>query len=264
MSDSPVLSVVVITFNEANQIEDCLDSVKDLADEIVVFDSGSTDETLTKVRQYTDRVFETDWPGFGPQKQRALQAAQGRWVLSLDADERVSPELAAEIRALIKADVVAGAYIPRLTTVCGKPVRHGGWYPDYLLRLVQREYAFFSDDVVHEQLCLKQGAPGLADGLPYLATPILHPSYTSLDQLVNKMNLYSSMGADKLSQKGVKGSLGKALIKGFAAFCRSYIFKRGFMDGALGVVIAISSAESAYYKYLKRSFMHENRGAGDA
>lgn len=262
MSDNPKLSVVVITFNEADQIDACLQSIKDLADEIVVFDSGSTDDTVAKVRQYTDRVFETDWPGFGPQKQRALQAARGRWVLSLDADERVSPELVQEIRAVMQQDI-AGAYIPRLTSVCGQPVRHGGWYPDYLLRLVQREYAFFSEDVVHEQLCLQPNAPGLANGLPRLKTPILHPSYTSLDQLVQKMNLYSSMGAEKLAQKGIKGGVTKALIKGFAAFCRSYIFKRGFLDGSLGVVIAISSAESAYYKYLKRSFLLNERGAED-
>lgn len=250
----PVLSVVVITFNEACQIDDCLQSVKDLADEIVVFDSGSSDDTVARVRQYTDRVFETDWPGFGPQKQRALAAARGRWVLSLDADERISPALAEEIRGVMTREAVAGAYIPRLTSVCGQAVRHGGWYPDYLLRLVRREYAYFSDDVVHEQLCLQSDAPGLTEGLPHLKHPILHPSYRSLDQLVEKMNLYSSMGAEKLAKRGLRSGVGKALLKGFAAFCRSYIFKRGFLDGGLGVVIAISSAESAYYKYLKLSF----------
>jgi len=255
----PFLSVIVITFNEAARIEHCLSSVAGLADEIIVLDSGSEDQTVSLARQYTDKVFVTDWPGFGPQKQRALEKASGQWVLSIDADESISQDLAAEIRQCLSPEnpnQVEGYWIPRLTTVCGQAVKHGGWYPDYLLRLVRREQAYFSKDTVHEQMCLKIPNPA---ALPKLRHPIQHDSYDSLDQLITKFNLYSTMGAEKLKRRGVKGSVFKSVIKAIAAFLRSYVFKRGFLDGGLGFVIAVSSAESAYYKYLKLAFDQEGQ-----
>jgi glycosyltransferase involved in cell wall biosynthesis len=239
----PRLSVIVITRDEAANIRDCLASVR-FADEIVVVDSGSTDGTPELCRGLADRIVVTDWPGFGPQKQRALELATGEWVLSIDADERVDAALRAEILAALGRGGVAGFYLPRLSFVCGTPVRHGGWYPDYVLRLFRREAGRFSPDVVHEKV-LVTGATAR------LATPLLHYSYVSLEQLVDKLNLYSTLGADKLRARGQRGGLGAAIGHGLAAFLRSYVAKAGFLDGRTGFIVAVSSAESAYYKYLK-------------
>ncbi|MEJ2754439.1 MAG: glycosyltransferase family 2 protein [Gammaproteobacteria bacterium] len=258
----PLLSVVVITYNEATRLAKCLNSVQTLADEIVIVDSGSQDGTVDIARRFTDRVIVTDnWPGYGPQKQRALAAAHGQWVLSLDADEQISPALAMEIRAVMETGTADGYFLPRLTTICGKPVRHGGWFPDYVLRLVQRKHAFFTDDVVHERLCVRSDRSDplrLEKVLPRLREPILHVSYASLDQLLEKMNRYTTLGAEKLKQRGVKGGVFRGLYKGLAAFLRSFVFKRGFLDGGLGVIVALSSAESAYYKYVKLAYLYRD------
>ena len=152
LSPMPSLSVIVITRDEAAHIGDRLRSVWDLADEIVVVDSGSRDDTVRICRELGARVIETDWPGFGPQKNRALDAATGDWVFSIDADERVTPELAAELRAAM-ADGRADAYaVPRLSQFCGHWVHHSGWRPDYIVRLFRRGSARFSDNLVHESV----------------------------------------------------------------------------------------------------------------
>src|SRR5690625_4755128 len=149
---SPVLSVIIITKNEADNIADCLDSVA-FADEWIVVDSGSTDDTCRIAREKgADVVSTSDWPGFGPQKNRALERASGQWVLSIDADERVTPELAAEIQAVLQQPRADGYYIARLSNFCGRWIRHSGWWPDYVLRLFRRESARFTDSLVHESV----------------------------------------------------------------------------------------------------------------
>ena len=236
------LSVIVITKNEASSIAKCLESVK-WADEIIVLDSGSSDETLSICRQFTPHVFETDWQGFGVQKQRALNKATSDWVLSIDADEIISPELRAEIEQAITQDCDA-FLLPRLSSYCGKFIKHGGWYPDYILRLFQRELGRFSDDVIHERVIV-EGKIGK------LTAPILHESYSDLSEVLEKVNSYSSLNAQKLFEHSVKSSLSKAIFRALWKFIQTYFVKAGFLDGQHGLMLAISSAEAVYYKYLK-------------
>jgi glycosyltransferase involved in cell wall biosynthesis len=238
-----MLSVIIITKNEAFHIGSCLDSVS-WADEIIVLDSGSVDNTVEICQRYTDKVFITDWPGFGIQKQRALDHAQGDWVFSIDADEVVSPELKAEIQAAMVESSFNGYEIPRLSSYCGKQMRHGGWYPDYVLRLFKRETGCFTDNVVHERIVV-QGDVG------QLTVPLLHDAFINLEEVLHKVNSYSSLGANMLYEKKVSSSLGKAIFKALWTFIRTYGLKAGFLDGRQGLMLAISNAEGTYYKYIK-------------
>jgi len=238
-----MLSVIIITKNEAFHIGRCLDSVS-WADEIIVLDSGSADNTIEICKHYTDKVYVTDWPGFGIQKQRALDYAQGDWVFSIDADEVVNSELKAEIQAAMVESLFNGYEIPRLSSYCGKQMRYGGWYPDYVLRLFKRETGCFTDNVVHERIML-QGDIGK------LTSPLLHDAFINLEEVLHKVNSYSSLGADMLYQKNVSSSLTKAIFKALWTFIRTYVLKAGFMDGRQGLMLAISNAEGTYYKYIK-------------
>ena len=248
----PLLSVVVITKNEAQRLAACLASVP-FAGEIVVVDSGSADGTAELARRLGARVVETaDWPGFGPQKNRALDAATGDWVLSLDADERASPRLAAQIRDVVEngdghGTAKTAAYtLSRLSSFAGQWMRHGDWYPDPVLRLFRRGVARFSDDAVHERVVC-DGPVGHLDG------HLLHDSIATLDDCVAKMNRYSSARALQLRRRGRRGGLATAIGHGVWAFVRSYVVRRGFLDGAMGFVLAVSAAEGTYYSYLKAS-----------
>jgi glycosyltransferase involved in cell wall biosynthesis len=244
---APALSVIVITRNERRNIADCLRSVA-FADEWVVVDSGSTDGTPDIAAALGARLLHTtDWPGFGAQKNRALAAATGRFVLSIDADERVTPALAAAIREVVsQGDAAAcrGYELSRLSSFCGQTMRHGDWYPDRVLRLFRREGARFSDDLVHERLLL-DGPVGRLDG------HLLHDSVPSLDHALDKMNRYTSGRAQDKLRQGARGGLGKALAHAAWAFVRGYGLKRGFLDGRLGLVLALHVAETTYYRYLK-------------
>ncbi len=238
-----MLTVIIITKNEESHITQCLESVK-WAGEIIVLDSGSSDETVSICRQFTPLVFETDWQGFGVQKQRALNKATGDWVLSIDADEIITPELRAEIEHAISQNQHDAFLLPRLSSYCGKFIKHGGWYPDYILRLFRRELGHFTDDVIHERVIV-EGKIGK------LTAPILHESYSDLSEMLEKMNSYSSLNAQKLFERGVKSSLSKAIFRGLWKFIQTYFVKAAFLDGKHGLMLAISSAESVYYKYLK-------------
>lgn len=237
------LSVIVITKNEEANIAKCLESVK-WADEIIVLDSGSSDKTVEICKTFTPHVFETDWQGFGIQKQRALEKATGNWVLSIDADEIISPELRAEIENAIRQNQFDAFLLPRLSSYCGKFIKHGGWYPDYILRLFRREVGHFTDDVIHERVIV-EGKIG------QLTTPILHESYSDLSEVLEKVNSYSTLQAQKLFERGVKSSLSKAIFRALWKFIQTYFVKVAFLDGQHGLMLAISSAESVYYKYLK-------------
>ncbi len=241
----PLLSVIVITRNEAHNIVDCLASLT-FAHECIVLDSGSTDQTVALARDAGAAVHTTDdWPGFGPQKNRALDLAVGDWVLSIDADERVTPLLRDEILSVLDGQPTQSAWsIPRSSNYCGQFMRHGGWYPDRVVRLFRKGTARFSDDLVHEKL-LTSGPTG------QLQADLLHHSFADLDSVLDKVNRYSSAGAQTLLQRGKTGSLGKALSHGLWAFVRTYFLKLGFLDGRMGLVLAISNAEGTYYRYLK-------------
>ena len=240
----PTLSVIVITKNEARNIENCLRSVA-FADQKVVLDSGSTDETLAlAIGQGAQTVVNTDWRGFGIQKNRALTLATGDWVLSLDADEQLTPALIAEIQAVLAAPKFDVYGMPRQSSFCGQYIQHSGWSPDRVSRLFRRGYAMFSDDLVHERLVTSHK-------VGHLASAILHESYVNLESVLDKANRYSTAGAQILLGKGRQGSLKSALLHGLWAFFRTYILRLGFLDGRLGLVLAVSIAESTYYRYLK-------------
>jgi glycosyltransferase involved in cell wall biosynthesis len=239
-----MLSVIIICKNEENKIRECLESVS-WADEIIALDSGSNDNTVSICQEFTDKVHITDWPGFGKQKQRALELATQPWVLSIDADERITQESQNEIlEAINRADAVDGYQLPRSSNFCGRFMRHSGWYPDYVLRLFRRESAQFTDDVVHERVIC-------AGTTANLQHPILHYTYDSLDQAVEKANLYSTLGAEKLYEEGKQSSVSKAFLKGLWAFLRTYLFRQGFRDGKHGFLLAVVNAEATYNKYAK-------------
>lgn len=238
-----MLSVIIICKNEAQHIGRCLASIA-WADEIIVLDSGSTDNTIAICKQFTEQVFSTDWPGFGPQKQRALAKASHEWVLSIDADEQVSDALRQEIQNAMQQTDVQGFYLPRLSSYCGKPIHHAGWWPDYVLRLFQRHVGQFTDDLVHERVIV-------TGKLAQLKTPILHEAFVNSEEVLDKINYYSSLGAQKLYQQQKSASLMMAIVKGLWTFFRTYILKAAILDGAEGLMLAISNAEGTYYKYLK-------------
>lgn len=252
MSDTstPKLSVVIITLNEAHAIGACLESVA-WADEIVVLDSDSTDATVEICRKHGARVDVTDWPGYGAQKNRAIERTRNEWILSLDADERVTPGLRAELERALAApgDLVAFA-IPRLSSYCGKVIRHGGWWPDHVTRLFRRGRAHFSDDAVHERLVV-QGQTGK------LTHPLEHEAFTSLDEVLDKMNRYSSAGAVRMFKARRRGSLPRAIAHGLFTFIRTYFLRAGFLDGREGFMLAVSNAEGAYYRHLKLMYLDE-------
>jgi glycosyltransferase involved in cell wall biosynthesis len=262
LSPPPRLSVIVITKNEAHNIKACLESVA-FADELIVVDSGSTDQTVDCARQAGAIVYQTtDWPGFGIQKNRALAHATGDWVLSLDADERVPELLASEIQrvslvasaASAVSDLSLKAYeIPRLSSYCGQYMRHSGWYPDRVLRLFQRDAARFSDDVVHESLRMTQTDAKIGR----LSEALLHESFVNFESVLDKVNRYSTAGAVALQAKGKRASFGAALGHGFWSFFRTYVLRLGFLDGKLGLALAISNAEGTYYRYLKLWLMDQ-------
>jgi len=249
----PKLSVIHITFNEAHNLAECLSSLQGLADEIVIVDNGSRDGTLDIAAQFGARVVRTDdWPGFGPQKNRALDVARCDWVLSIDADERVTPALAQEIQAVIAQDAARAYEIPRLSWYCGRFMRHSGWYPDPVLRLFRRGRARFTDDLVHERLVAQ-------DPVQRLSHDLLHYSFLDFSQVLAKVDRYSTASAQQMFDKGRRASPAGALVRGAWAFVRTYVLRAGFLDGPQGLALAISNAQGTYYRYLKLWLMGKER-----
>lgn len=238
------LSVIVITKNEAANIGACLQSVA-WADEIIVLDSGSSDATVDICKQMGAQVYATDWPGFGIQKNRALDRASKDYVFSIDADERVTPELRAEIgRVLASADSADAYMISRLSNYCGRFMRHSGWYPDLLPRLFRRGKARFSDSLVHERLIVEGSIESLKGEL-------LHYAFDDAEEVLNKVNQYSTAGALMMQQRGRSSSLTGAVLRGMWSFVRTYFLRGGLLDGREGFMLAVSNAEGTYYRYIK-------------
>ena len=245
-----MISIVIITKNEAHAIADCLQSVA-WADEIIVVDSGSSDDTIKICKKFGAKVSITDnWPGFGEQKNRALALATKSWVLSLDADERVTPELQKEILQVIKGNAKASYRMPRSSSYCGQFIRHSGWSPDYVTRLFRRGHAKFSNDLVHERLISEEATLTLT-------SPLLHISYINLDEVLDKINRYSTAGAAMSFSSGKTATLGTAIRHGIWAFIRTYFIRLGFLDGKMGFILAVSNAETTYYRYLKLALLKQ-------
>ena len=242
----PTLSVILITRNEEANLDDCLASLEGIAQQIVVVDTSSTDRTLEIAKNYGATLAQpSDWPGFGPQKNRALDLATGDWVLSLDADERLTPALRSEILTAINHSAQVDCFaIPRLSWYCGRFIRHSGGSPDYVDRRLKRGTARFSDDLVHERL-IPNGQ------VAKLNNPMLHYSFMNYSQVLQKLDRYSTASAEQAFAKGKTSSPLKAVLHGIWAFIRTYIIRAGFLDGAQGFALAISNGQGTYYRYLK-------------
>ncbi|MGY3619692.1 glycosyltransferase family 2 protein [Bradyrhizobium sp. USDA 10063] len=238
----PSLSLIVITKNEEHCIARCLRSVD--ADEIIVVDSGSTDRTVEIARASGARVVVTsDWPGYGPQKSRALDLAQGDWVLSLDADEWIEPDFRDRIRSAINAPDAPAAYRTlRRSRFCGKALRFGGWSSDYVVRLFQRGQARFSDDLVHEGL--------IVDGpIRRIDVTIEHDSIESWSDAKDKIDRYSRAAAQQMNARGRRAGPLAAPLHGLAAFLKVYVLRLGFLDGAAGWGVAQYNRQYAAAKW---------------
>ena len=239
----PQLSAIVITKNEAANIGACLDSLV-FCDERIVVDCGSTDDTVAIARGKGARVEFNEWRGFGPQKNHALSLATGSWVLSIDADERVSGELAAAIKDAIERGGVDAFEFPRLSSFCGRPIRHSGWYPDYVLRLFRRGKARFDDVIVHERV--------IYDGpVKRLRPPLLHHPVVKLEDALSRLDRYSTAKAQMLVASGRKVWFLTGIGHGLVSFLRAYVWRAGFLDGAEGFLLAVFTAETSYYPYMK-------------
>jgi glycosyltransferase involved in cell wall biosynthesis len=237
------LSIIIVARNEAANIVECVRSAR-FADEVIVLDSGSTDATADLARAEGARVAVTDWPGYGPQNNRAIDMASGDWFFCLDADERISDALAAEIRAAIENPQVNGYRVPRQSMYCGRFMRHGGWTPDYTWRLARRGRGRFTDHYLHAHLQV-QGATGT------LRQPIVHYSYRTMEDVLEKLDRYSTANARDMADAGRRGSLAAAVGHGLWAFFRTYVLRLGFLDGRWGFMLAVSNAEGTYYRYVK-------------
>ena len=248
----PTLSVILITRNEEANLEDCLASLEGIAQQIVVVDTNSSDRTLEIAQNHGATIAQPlDWPGFGPQKNRALDLATGDWVLSLDADERLTPALRSEILTAIHHSAHVECFaIPRLSWYCGRFIRHSGWSPDYVDRLFRRGTARFSDDLVHERL-IPNGA------VAKLENPMLHYSFMNYSQVLQKLDRYSTASAEQAFAKGKTSSPLKAVLHGAWAFIRTYIVRAGFLDGGQGFTLAMSNAQGTYYRYIKLWHLHQ-------
>jgi glycosyltransferase involved in cell wall biosynthesis len=242
----PTLSVILITRNEEANLEDCLASLESIAQQVVVVDTNSSDRTLEIAKKHGATISQPlDWPGFGPQKNRALDLATGEWVLSLDADERLTPALRSEILTAIHHNAHVNCFaIPRLSWYCGRFIRHSGWSPDYVDRLFRRGTARFSDDLVHERL-IPNGP------VAKLENPMLHYSFMNYSQVLQKLDRYSTASAEQAFAKGKTSNPLKAVLHGVWAFVRTYIVRAGFLDGGQGFALAISNAQGTYYRYIK-------------
>ncbi len=242
----PTLSVILITRNEEANLADCLASLEGIAQQIVVVDTNSVDSTLEIAKNYGAVISQpADWPGFGPQKNRALDLATGEWVLSLDADERLTPALRSEILTAIHHSAHVDCFaIPRLSWYCGRFIRHSGWSPDYVDRLFKRGTARFSDDLVHERLIP-------AGQVAKLENPMLHFSFMNFSQVLQKIDRYSTASAEQAFMKGRRSNPLKAILHGLWAFIRTYFIRAGFLDGYQGLALALSNAEGSYYRYMK-------------
>jgi glycosyltransferase involved in cell wall biosynthesis len=246
------LSVIVIVKDAERDIRCCLESVK-WADEIIILDSGSQDTTLEICRQYTQKIFPTDWPGFGIQKNRALDKAKGKWVLSIDADEYLSDSLIEEIKRIIsKAENQYDAYtMKRIAFFCGKKIRHGDWGRDKVIRLFRRlPQVRFASAIVHENLT------GYLH-LSHLKQVIYHNTAQTMSQVLIKLEHYSSLGAQMAYQQANKSSISKAILHAIWCFIRAYLLRLGFLDGREGFILAVSNASGVFYRYVKLMYLHE-------
>lgn len=245
------LSAIVLTLNEEKNIQRCLESLIWI-DEIILVDSGSSDNTKELALKYTDKIFDLKWEGFGKAKEYAKNKASGEWILSIDADEAVSDNLKNEILNKINFADTDGYFILRKSNFLGKWIKHSGWYPDYVLRLFRKDKASFSSDMVHEKV--------MVDGkVGYLKNEIEHYTDPNLHHYLVKLNRYTTLSAEQMRQAGKKAGIFDIIFRPIAIFCKMYFFKRGFLDGMEGLLLAYCSAFHVFFKYAKLWHLNKNK-----
>ncbi|OIO70382.1 MAG: alpha-L-glycero-D-manno-heptose beta-1,4-glucosyltransferase [Zetaproteobacteria bacterium CG12_big_fil_rev_8_21_14_0_65_55_1124] len=248
------VSVFIPVLNEEDKIADAVQSVQ-WADEVLVVDTGCTDGTITIARKLGCRIESLPFEGFGKLRNQAVALCSNDWVLSIDADERCTPELSLEIQATLTGEPTFDAYfIPRRNYFMGRRINHCGWYPDYCQpKLFKKGALTYRNDMVHEGF-------DIHGRLGYLKSDVLHYSFRDLDQVINKMNRYSTLGMQKMQQQGKTAGMGTALARGLWAFFRIYVLKLGFLDGWAGFVIALGNFEGTYYRYAKLALRDKQAG----
>lgn len=246
-----MLSVIIIAKNEETNIERCLQSVR-FADEIIVLDSGSTDKTVEIAKRYTENVFVTDWHGYGLQKQRALEKARGDWVLNLDADESISVDLQEEIKRVIALNEADAYRMPIQMVFYNQPLKYS-YSPKRHARLFKRDGATFSTDIVHEKIVLP-----LTARIGTIKKAIEHHSFRDVSHVLYKLNKYSSYSAKiRIAEKKMPGFASILVATGWM-FTRCFILQRGFLDGRLGFLFAIFSAQGTFYRGIKQIYKDAN------
>jgi len=252
------LSVTIIAFNEEENLPRCLESVK-FADEIVVVDNSSTDRTV-KIARENGAIVETGrQSGFGQAKRQAVAAASADWILSIDADEVVTDDLANEIKTVLAGDPQHdGFYVPRLTNFLGRWIYHCGWYPDPVIRLFKKCRGNFNSAPVHEQVEV-QGSVGR------LSHHLLHYSYPNLEVYFKKFNRYTTLAAREEAEQGRRSGWYDLTVRPLACFLKHYLLRRGFLDGLEGLMISVFSSCYVFTKYAKvRTFAREAKGVGES
>ncbi len=239
------LSVIIITKNEEHNISDCLHSVR-WAKDIVIVDAESKDATVEKAKQYTHKIFIKPWLGFAEAKTFAVQHTECDWVLWLDADERVTEELAQEIQQLLQEKIISynSYFVARRAYFLGRWIKHSGWYPGRVVRLFHKNYAAFNSAAVHEGLEIK-GESGI------LRNDLLHFTDPNLHHYFEKFNRYTTLASQELFSQKRKFRLVDLLLRPSWLFCKMYIIKLGFLDGIQGFILAIISSVYVFTKYAK-------------
>jgi glycosyltransferase involved in cell wall biosynthesis len=247
-----LLSVTIITLNEEWNLRPCLESVR-FADEIILVDSGSRDLTLSIAKEFKTQVFQEPWKGFAGQKNSAQDKARGPWILNIDADERVTEELRLEIQKVLQEDPpVAGFRMPRKNFFCGQWIRHGGWYPNYQLRLYKKEAGKFAPREVHEQVEVK-GPVGT------LNSPLEHYTYHSISDYFKRMDRYSDLSARQYLKEGRRIGWPAIVARSWFTFFQMWILKRGCLDGVNGLLLSVLYSQYTFIKYAKLKEMEKIR-----
>ncbi|MBC7385670.1 MAG: glycosyltransferase family 2 protein [Cryobacterium sp.] len=252
----PPLSVTIITLNEEKNITRAIESVRGFAQEILVVDSGSTDQTTQLARRLGARVLTNPWRGYGEQKNFAQSQASHDWILNIDSDEEVSPELGVEIQqALDRAteEGVRGFHMPRLSRYLGRWIRHGGWYPNRLVRLAQRSHSNWTEPDVHEEWQVRGQVGSLRHDL-------LHYPFRDIRDQVATNIRFSHLGSEVLRKRGVRKSTLRLIYKPVGKFLETYLLKKGYRDGIAGFIIAVNAAHSIFLKY---AYFFEEKGSGN-
>ena len=249
------ISVVIITKDEERNIRDCLESIK-WADEIVVVDNGSTDRTLSICREYRARIFQEEWKGYSGQKNSAIEKAGNEWVLNLDADERVSPDLRQEMQKNLEENhSVDGYWIPRKNFFLGRWIRYCGWYPDLNLRFFRKSRGRFGQRAVHERVEVQGKTSALTQ-------PLIHETYRSLGDFFQRMDRYSTLAAQEMQQQRREFRLVDVVFRPPLTFLQMYLLRAGFLEGYLGFVLSVLYSYYTFAKYTKLKELRKSEKPG--